>query len=253
MANASNQAINISARHSIFVQRYAGSLVRDFKAVIEQIKNQVAIGMMSDSRGEALVKEIEAIQRHIYTEYRGDLNRQLVEFANAELDFEQLATERTTGARLRVPPDLWSKVMSDPLLFQAQDKAVMLESFIKDWTESEIQRVSGIIRAGSLLGETNFDIAKKIGTSLDKVTRRNNNAIIRTATNHISNQAKKALFDANSDIVIGHEWVSKIDSRTSDVCKGLDGTTYIYNEGGPILFPPAHPNCRSTIAAITDI
>lgn len=253
MASASNQAINISARHSIFVQRYAGSLTREFAAVIDELKSQIALGMLSDSRGETLVKEVEAIQRHIYQQYGDTLNRQFREFAEAELSFEQQAALRTTGAELRIAPDLWQKVVTDPLVFQAQNRVVLLESFIKDWSESEIQRVSGIIRTGVLLGETNSDIAKKIGTNLDKVTRRNNNAVIRTATNHISNQAKKALYDANSDIIVGHEWVSKIDSRTSDICRSLDGTTYIYDSGDPILYPPAHPNCRSTIAPITDI
>lgn len=247
---ATNSAINIAARHSIFVQRFAGSLVREFGEVIEELKRRIAAGMMGGAEGERLVREIEAIQRSIYRQYGDQLNRDLIEFASVELSFEQQAVLRAAGAQLRITPDLWQKVITDPLVFQAQDKTVLLESFIRDWSESEIERVSGIIRTGAILGETNQEIFNKIGKTLDKATRRNNQAVVRTATNHVSNQSKKALYDANTDIIAGHEWVSKIDSRTSDICKSLDGTEYFYDDNEPDLYPPAHPNCRSTTAPI---
>lgn len=40
-----------------------------------------------------------------------------------------------------------------------------------------------------------------------------------------------------------YEWVSVIDSKTSDICRSRNGRVYAYG-AGPM--PPAHPNCRST-------
>lgn len=249
------EVIDIEARHSIFVQRYATTLTNQFSAVIQELKTQISLRLIEAGPAEQMIKDIEAIQRHIYQNYEEALNTQFMEFAQSEMNFEQDVHLRTGGkSPLRIPPDLWKTITTDPLVFQASDQTVFLEPFIKNWSDDEIRRVSNIIRTGTLIGETNADIAKKIAGNngtLDRITRRNNNAVIRTSLNHISNQSKKALYEANQDVVIGHEWVSKIDSRTSDICRSLDGTKYYYNRDGAILYPPAHPNCRSTIAPIT--
>lgn len=39
-----------------------------------------------------------------------------------------------------------------------------------------------------------------------------------------------------------------MDSKTSEVCQSLDGQVFQIGTG-PL--PPAHPNCRSTVAAVT--
>ena len=41
-----------------------------------------------------------------------------------------------------------------------------------------------------------------------------------------------------------YQWVSVIDSRTTEICTRRDGEVYIYGQGPT---PPAHPNCRSKI------
>lgn len=46
--------------------------------------------------------------------------------------------------------------------------------------------------------------------------------------------------------LMGYRWMSILDSRTSQLCRSLDGQVYRFGEG-PL--PPAHPNCRSTIIA----
>ena len=46
--------------------------------------------------------------------------------------------------------------------------------------------------------------------------------------------------------VIGYQWVSVLDGRTSTTCMQLNGTKYYYSRSGFKPFPPAHPNCRST-------
>lgn len=44
----------------------------------------------------------------------------------------------------------------------------------------------------------------------------------------------------------GYWWVSILDSVTSQICRSLDGQLFAFGKG-PL--PPAHPNCRSSIAA----
>ena len=48
--------------------------------------------------------------------------------------------------------------------------------------------------------------------------------------------------------MVGYEFVAVLDSRTSQQCRSLDGTTY--KKGDPKLAaitPPLHPNCRSRL------
>lgn len=44
--------------------------------------------------------------------------------------------------------------------------------------------------------------------------------------------------------LMGYRWVSILDSKTSQICRSLDGQVFKFGQG-PL--PPAHPNCRSSI------
>lgn len=44
-----------------------------------------------------------------------------------------------------------------------------------------------------------------------------------------------------------YEYVATLDSKTSDICRGLDGKVYKRSEAiSGVNFPPTHPHCRST-------
>lgn len=44
-----------------------------------------------------------------------------------------------------------------------------------------------------------------------------------------------------------YEYVATLDSKTSNICRGLDGKVYKRSEAIPgVNFPPTHPHCRST-------
>lgn len=115
------------------------------------------------------------------------------------------------------------------------------------------------VRLGVSLGETNAQIAKRILSESDKgpevfaQTRRDANAIVRTSVQTISNEVRQATYQENESVVLGVQWLSTLDTRTSDICiarSGLVWTLPDYKpkghkipwEGGP----PAHWNCRST-------
>ena len=128
----------------------------------------------------------------------------------------------------------------------------MLEPFIKDWSTKEIQRVNNAITQGFYQGQTNAEITRRVrGTKANKFNdgelakvNRSNRTIVRTAVQHSSTQARVLTMNQNKDLVKQYQWVSTLDSRTSDQCTALDGMRFNVGEG-PL--PPIHPNCRSTI------
>jgi hypothetical protein len=93
---------------------------------------------------------------------------------------------------------------------------------------------------------------------LDK-SRRHTEALVRTNVTHTSSQARELTYEAVNNgtmgdlhgnrktpqvpLIKGILWVSTLDTRTSLICAGLDGTLFPVGEGER---PPAHVSCRST-------
>lgn len=86
---------------------------------------------------------------------------------------------------------------------------------------------------------------------------RNAQALVRSSALAVANKAREATFQANDDVIKGQQWLSTLDSRTTDICKALDGEAWFLdgrrmpgtklNYRGP---PPAHWNCRSTLVPV---
>lgn len=263
---AQDQSIQNEARHAVFVNRFAGGLSQEFLPFLDRIKKEVNNELMSAQtelsgrRLRKLVRDIADIQRGIYTDYSQELFEQLELFNTNEIDFEidsldDVIISDTVDLVRPANTQVWAAVNTNPLIFPDSNDTVLLKPFVKNWTNQEIRRVSNIITTGFITGETNQQIAQKItgkGGTLDKQTRANNKTIVRTATNHVSTVARSRTMQENDDIVIGYEWVSALDDRTSTQCRSLDGKIFKFKSTGYKPKPPIHPNCRSTTAPVLD-
>ena len=123
------------------------------------------------------------------------------------------------------------------------------------------------IRAGVFSGESTAEIARRMAGRLDfdkignarqiaaaggqsiKVAAHQIQTIVRTSVNQVQNQASQAVYAANSKVAPKYEYVATLDSRTSGICKRLDGRKFEYNKGPT---PPQHFNCRSTTVPVVD-
>lgn len=77
--------------------------------------------------------------------------------------------------------------------------------------------------------------------------RRSVEAVARTSTNFVVNQAREETMQANDDVVDKVKLVATLDTRTSPVCRARDGEVYPINEGPR---PPFHPNCRTMVVPV---
>ena len=123
------------------------------------------------------------------------------------------------------------------------------------------------IRAGVFSGESTQEIARRMAGRLDfdkignakqiaaaggqsiKVAANQIQTIVRTSVNQVQNQASQAVYAANSKVAPRYEYVATLDSKTSGICKRLDGRKFEYNKGPT---PPQHFNCRSTTVPVVD-
>jgi len=124
------------------------------------------------------------------------------------------------------------------------------------------------IRQGVFSGESTQEIARRMIGNLDfgqkaktsrqlalaggertKLANHQIRTIVRTSVNQVQNQASQAVYAANSKVAPKYEYVATLDSRTSAVCRDLDGKKFAYNKGPT---PPQHFNCRSTTVPVVD-
>ena len=125
-----------------------------------------------------------------------------------------------------------------------------------------------IVRTGLLSGEPTPDIVRQLVGNLDfgekaktikqlnmaggevtKLATHQINTIVRTSVNQVSNAASQSVYKANKKITKEYRYISTLDSRTSAVCRNLDGQIFLYGKGPE---PPQHFGCRSTTVPVID-
>jgi uncharacterized protein with gpF-like domain len=67
--------------------------------------------------------------------------------------------------------------------------------------------------------------------------------------NQVANTASQQVYEANQDITKKYRYVATLDTRTSSICRALDGQEFEYGKGPT---PPQHFNCRSTTVPVID-
>ena len=262
-----DKLIQQSSRHSIYTQRFAGHLANLFDPYLERLQKELKVLMVdmpettqNMRRINRMLNEYRKAALVIYDEYNVDiLLDELRPFATSEslwqLDsLDSVIESDLIDLKAPAAVQVWAGVNSTPLVLPDANIVRMLDPFINGWEAGQITKVNDIIRTGFITGRTSQQIVQDIAGKngyLDNQNRQSIKTMVRTATNHVSNLARQKTFEENDDIVIGYEWVSTLDSRTSNLCKNLDGTIF-KNKDKNKRYPPAHPGCRSTTVPVLD-
>jgi SPP1 gp7 family putative phage head morphogenesis protein len=122
--------------------------------------------------------------------------------------------------------------------------------------ESQAERFSQAVRQGLLTGEPTADIARRLRGSLElgeealkfgeqartvkqlalsggELTKMANHqivSIVRTSVNQVANEASNRVYESNQDITKKYKYVATLDSRTSAICRALDGQVFEYGQ-----------------------
>jgi SPP1 gp7 family putative phage head morphogenesis protein len=132
----------------------------------------------------------------------------------------------------------------------------------------QAERFNQVVRQGLLTGEPTPAIAKRLIGNLEfgeeaktvkqlvaaggQATAVADNQIVslvRTSINQVANAASQQVYEANQDITKKYRYVATLDTRTSSICRALDGREFEYGKGPK---PPQHFNCRSTTVPVID-
>jgi len=160
---------------------------------------------------------------------------------------------------LKLPTSDYFKSVASDVLIQGAPSA--------DWWRGQKldlqNKFAQQLRLGMNAGETNQQIISRIigrngVPGVMETARRNAAALVQTSVQTVANDARRATFDANSDVIKGIRQVSTLDGHTTLTCvaysgaewnnerEPINGTTLKYGNG-----TPRHWNCRSVEVPIT--
>lgn len=208
--------------------------MRQLETLIARVAKEVSKG--ADAFIAELTGELKAI------------NAYSTQYENKSLN---VGLGAATSAKAISQVKAWQFAMDHPIEATGQ----LLSSFTEDWKASTLSKVEGVLRTGYAQGQTVGQVVTTLrGTRaanyMDGVltgqARRQTQAMVRTAIQHVSAQAREAVWATNEDIVDGYIWVSTLDDRTTAICQSLDGRHFEVGKGPT---PPIHINCRSVTVA----
>jgi SPP1 gp7 family putative phage head morphogenesis protein len=269
MARTSNEEFfDALIRHQIFLLRTSGALRNDVIAVLnatesdiamrirERLRNAVGYSPAVQKRIGRLISEIRDIRSAAWQDAESLWFSNFRDLVKNEVNF--LATATAVSVPVVVDLNLPPSRLLESLVRTRPFEGKVLREWAKKIAEDDIARISDQIKIGIIQGEGANVIARRVigsaafrGTDgVTQITRRQAEAITRTATISFTNAAREEFFAENTDVFTEEVFVATLDSRTTPICRSLDGKRFAVREGPQ---PPLHWNCRSLrVAAITD-
>lgn len=271
MTTSNEEILDRYIRHQTYLLRYAGGLRNQILPALASTEKKVqdlitayvsrAPGrVLAGKAGVAWQREFAAalaeLRSPAWAEMTTEVTSQLQELAIAEAAAGAAIIESAVPVvlNLTLPPaaQLISIVNSQP--FEGRT----LKQWMQRTAQADVQRMLTLAKIGVSQGLTPTQITRSVvGTKgqryRDGVMRkafRDVESVLLTTTNGIQQEAKQALYAANSDILESERYVNTLDARTTVKCIaageandfGLGKGIYPLGKG-PI--PPLHFRCRS--------
>lgn len=264
---SNEQFMDAMIRHQTYLLRYSGSVRNRINAILAATEEDLADKIRSRLAGnkgftttsefkrlDSLMIAVENIRNEAWEQSTELLEAEVVALSQHEpLSISNMLT-------ITLPVQIETVLPTARLLRSIALSRPFQGRILKDWASSleaeDLRQIHNAIQLGMTAGEDMQTIARRVvGTTTlygeDGVTalsRRQVQAITRTAVMHVSNAARSAFFLENADVITQEYFVATLDARTTAICRSLDGKRFELGKG-PI--PPLHFNCRSLrIAAI---
>ncbi|MCK5131710.1 MAG: minor capsid protein [Candidatus Sabulitectum sp.] len=252
-------------RHQIYLLRFSGSIRNEITGLLNATEKDIAQkirGMLTGDtknvnkrlvQANALLKDIKAIRNSAWDDvdavWLSDFEQMVVKeavFLKTTLD-----TVVPVVLNSKLPPAAKLKALIKTQPFEGR----VLKEWAASVRASDLRKIEDQIKIGIVQGESNAAIARRvIGTAklkgrdgITQLTRRNVETITRTATISFSNAARGEFLQANAALFEKEVYVATLDSRTTAICRSLDGDRFPVGEGPQ---PPLHFNCRSLRVAL---
>lgn len=282
MATSNEELFDMTIRHQIGIRRFSEGEIKRISKLLEVADRDVVkklraklgkiaqkpVSKLTTARLNRLLADIRDTRKVLMGDFRKELSGDLSELSKMEVDFE------TRMLKSSIPFDVSMAPVSASVLRTVVTARPFQGRFLNQWfqtlEDADKRNLEQAIRLGVVEGESIDTIVRRVvGTRANKfadgvlsTTRRQAQAVVRTAVNHVSNASREELWKENEEIISALRWTSTLDGRTSAICRARDGkfapigAKPLPPEAQPLrppgARPPAHISCRSVMVAVLD-
>ena len=265
---ANDEFLDAMLRHQVGLERTSkglGRRVRELldasesdlkRAIRRRLRNHTGLETPASVRRlQRLLDEVKKIRGESHAEVAALLHEEMIRLAALEPAIVdgilKTVVPVVLDTAMPAAPMLRSIVTTRPF------EGKVLKEWARDIARADLARIESQIRIGMVQGESIPQISRRIvgkaslrgRDGVTQIARRNAEALARTATNHVANEARREYHKANDDILDDELFLATLDSVTTPICRSLDGKRFPIGEG-PRL--PLHWNERSLRVAILD-
>lgn len=248
-------------RNAVMLRRTENRVAREIAELFDQAASELAQLVAALDPGQVMrgnvPRRLRALDRRmrrtldaLYRDARALGLDSVVDIAEVQAVFAAQQLERAVGTvgveidAKRLGRQFWrSALTEDPVR-----GAVMSDWWSRQKAQTAF-RFTREMRLGMGQQETVGPLIRRVRQNVMGTSRRQAEALVRTAVNHFATRAHEETYRANDDVTQEYEYVATLDSRTSAICRALDGQRFRYGDGPK---PPQHFNCRSTIVPVVN-
>lgn len=269
--SAQSDLYDAQLRHHISVQRLAAGNVKKVNTVLGKadreltklVNERAVVGDFTSERYKALLADVRDLRVATLKDIAAVNREDMRMLARTEQDAAQAMLSSVIPVRLDFAvadvSRLNALVTQHPFA-AGTNQARTLDQWWSGLATADASRITSALQMGLIQSETVAQMARRVMDATD-MTKRNAEAVVRTATNHVSNRAREEFFKENKDIITALMWVSTIDGRTTVICMDYDGHYAPLDSDSwdgvpmphletPYTRPPAHVQCRSYMVAV---
>lgn len=266
--------------HAVDLAQYSNGAVRRIIALLNRTDAELfaeltqAIESMSATafnveRLESLLVSVRQLNARAYAAVADELASETRKLAIYEAGYQLALFDSVIPAQ--VVASVGVAAVNVEQVYAAALSRPFQGRLLSEWSGSietaRMARIRDTVRIGFLEQLTIDQIVRRVrGTKAKgysdgviEIDRRGAEAVVRTAVSHTAGFVRDRFYEANTDLIKAVQWVSTLDTRTSEPCRIRDNLRY-----GPIDHKPIghtipwlsgpgrlHWNCRSSSVPIT--
>ena len=159
-------------------------------------------------------------------------------------------------AQKEILPSATKKFVTDDIMPDEFEEMLTHEAFntVGDYVSKMSLTARNMLLRGIKDGLSEGELVKLLKEKMGDQTEVFIAQTVRTKTTEIYNAARKTFYDTDPiarEIIEAFQYSAIMDSRTSDVCRYLDGKIFLKGELTDRITPPLHNWCRSVLVPIT--
>lgn len=230
-------------RHAVALQKYGNSLVHRMIAVLNRADSRIfselaerlermSPATFSIERLESMLTSVRSLNTQAYAEVDRQLTTELRDFVAYEASYQAQMLIAHVPLQVSVAAVSAEQVYAAAVARPFQ--GTLLREVWRELGDKKMRTVRQVIAQGFVESKATDQIirelrgmrAKGYADALIEVTRRDAEAVTRTALGHMAGFVQDRTAEANKDIVKAIKWSATLDLRTSPPCRLRDGKLY---------------------------